>query len=229
MYSTRDGYIENVYTGEDVDRQETTAANAGLFFTPLDTLSIDLKFRLHEYDDEGGYPMVPMDRGKYMAATGLTGLDDFEVGYDFDGESSSKTNATSLRVRYEKDNFDLVSVTAYRDMDNTGWLDADYTPLKMYFGYQTVESETITQELRIQSKDSDKSFKWLLGLYYSEEDKYYGAVAYLDTLYANMMGVPLYTDEAFSADLGAEDKAVFGQSTVRFFDDALGGHGRPSL
>ena len=222
LYSTRDGYIKNVYTGEDVDNRETSAANASLFFTPLDKLLIDLKFRIHEFDDDGGYPEVPMDKEIYQSVTGLTKLDDFEIGYDYSGKSSSKSNATSLRVRYERESFDFVSVTAYRDMDNTGWLDADYSPLEMYFGYQTVESENITQELRIQSKDSNESFKWLFGLYYSKEDKYYGCEAYLDTLYAEMMGVPLYTSEDFSADLGAEDKAIFGQSTVRFLDDALG-------
>ena len=222
LYSTRDGYIDNVYTGEDVDHRETTAANASLFFTPLDHLFIDLKFRIHEYDDDGGYPMVSMDKDIYQAVTGLTNLGDFEIGYDYNGESSSKSNATSLRVKYERDTFDLVSVTAYRDMDNTGSLDVDYTPLEMYFGYQNVTSESVTQEVRIQSKDSEESFKWLFGLYYSEEDKYYGCKAYLDTIYADMMGVPLYTDEVFSADLGAEDKAVFGQGTMRFLDDVFG-------
>ena len=222
LYSAHDGYIKNVFNGQDIDNQETVAANAGLFFTPSDNLLIDLKFRVHEYDDDGGYPAVPMDRDKYQAVTGLTGLDDFEIGYDYSAESSSKTNSTSLRVKYEQDSFDLISVTAYRDMDNFGGVDPDYTPLKLYFGYQEVESQTITQELRIQSKDSDKSFKWLLGVYYSNEKKDYGGIVQLDELYADMYGVPLYTEEANRAELGACDMAVFGQSTLRFFENALG-------
>ncbi|WP_320044340.1 TonB-dependent receptor plug domain-containing protein [uncultured Desulfobacter sp.] len=113
LYSAHDGYIKNVFNGRDIDNQETVAANAGLFFTPSDNLLIDLKFRVHEYDDDGGYPAVPMDRDKYQAVTGLTGLDDFEIGYDYSAESSSKTRSTSLRVKYEQDSFDPEVSTAF--------------------------------------------------------------------------------------------------------------------
>jgi len=222
LLSTRDGYIKNLYNDEDVDNQDTIAANAGLFFTPTDNLSFDLKVRAHEFEDDGGYPAAPMDKDKYMAATGLAGIDDFETSYNYIGKSSAKNNAASLRINYELDQFDLISVTAYRGLDNEGTLDGDFSPSQMYVGFNSVESDSITQEVRIKSKDSNESFKWLLGLYYSNDDKEYETGYGMDHIVADRLGVPLYTEDKHSATTEAEDMAVFGQSTLRFFNDAIG-------
>ena len=221
LYSTRDGYIKNLFTGGDVDNRETIAGSTSLFFTPADNLSFDLTFRIHDFNDDGGFPMVARDKNRYQAATGFA-IDDFETATNFIGESSSKNRTTSLRMSYELDNFDLVSITAYRDMDNESTLDADFTPSELYLGFNAVESESFSQELRIQSRSSDGSFKWLAGAYYSNDEKDYETGYELDRLYADMMGVPIYTAEMHKAAIGAEDMAVFGQSTVRFFSDALG-------
>jgi iron complex outermembrane receptor protein len=223
LKSSRDGYIKNLYDGKDIGNQDTTAANARLLYTPIGKLAFDLTFRFHEYDDGGGYPMVPMDKDQYMAVTGITDLSDFEASFNYSGESSSKSNTTSLRIKYEQDHFDLVSVTAYRDMDNEGSLDGDYSPYELYTATNFAATESMTQELRLQSKDSDESFKWLLGLYYGDDEKTKGYSYAMDSYYADMMGVPVYTVmEEVSASLGAENMAVFGQSTIRFLGDALG-------
>ena len=223
LKSVRDGYIENLFNGEDIDNQETTAANARLLFTPSDNLSFDLKFRTYELDDDGGFPNIPFDKSEYESATGLTGLDDFQGSTNYGGESTSESNATSLRVKYEWDHFDLVSVTAYRDMDNENSLDADFSPLTLYTTATDIESESFSQELRLQSKDSDESFKWLLGLYYGDKNEDCGYTYNMDQTYADMMGVPLYTQlDAASGTMGAEDMAAFGQSSLRFFNNALG-------
>ncbi|WP_319491615.1 TonB-dependent receptor domain-containing protein [uncultured Desulfobacter sp.] len=223
LKSVRDGYIENLFNGEDIDNQETTAANARLLFTPSNNLSFDLKFRTSDLDDDGGAPYVPFDKNQYQSATGLTGLDDFQVSTNYEGESTSKSNATSLRVEYEWDRFDLISVTAYRDMDNENSLDADLSASALYISINTIESESFSQEFRLQSKDSDESFKWLLGLYYGDKNEDCGYIYNMDQAYADMMGVPLYTQmDAASGTMGAEDMAAFGQSTLRFFNNALG-------
>ena len=188
LLSTRDGYIKNLYNDEDVDNQDSVSVNAGLYFTPTDDLSFDLKIRAHEFDDDGGYPIASMEKNKYMAATGVTGLDDFEISYNYIGKSSTKNNATSLRVNYELDQFDLVSVTTYRGLDNKGTLDGDFSPRELYVGFNFVESDSISQELRIKSKDTKESFKWLLGIYYSNEDKEYETGYDMDQIYADYLG-----------------------------------------
>ncbi|WP_321494065.1 TonB-dependent siderophore receptor [uncultured Desulfobacter sp.] len=223
LKSVRDGYIENLFNGEDIDNQETTAANARLLFTPGDNLSFDLKFRTYELDDDGGFPTVPLDKNQYKSVTGLTSLDEFQISTNYKGQSTSKSNASSLRVKYEWDRIDLVSITAYRDMDNENSLDGDFSASALYTSINTVESESFTQEFRLQSKDSDESFKWLLGLYYGDKREDCGYIYNMDQTYADMMGVPLYTQmDAASGTNGAEDMAAFGQSTLRFFNNAFG-------
>ena len=223
LKSVRDGYIENLFNGEDIDNQETTAANARLLFTPSNNLFFDLKFRTYELDDDGGFPCVPFDKNQYESATGLTDLDDLQISTNYEGKSTSKNNAASLRVKYEWDRFDLISVTAYRDMDNENSLDADLSPSALYISINTIESESFSQEFRLQSKDSDEFFKWLLGLYYGDKNEDCGYIYNMDQTYADMMGVPLYTQmDAASGTMGAEDMAVFGQSTLRFFNNTLG-------
>jgi iron complex outermembrane receptor protein len=108
-------------------------------------------------------------------------------------------------------------------MDNYNILDADFSPLTLYTTATDVESESFSQELRLQSKDSNESFQWLVGLFYSDKSEDCGYTYNMDQTYADMMGVPLYTQlDAASGTMGAEDMAAFGQSTLRFFNNALG-------
>lgn len=224
LKSSRDGYIKNIYNDSNIDNHDTTSGYGSLLYKPIDKLSFNLTFRAHEFDDSGGFPMVPMDKGKFGAATGVTNLGDFENSYNYvDGVSSSKGNTTSLRIKYEWDYFDLVSVTAYRTMDNEDTIDGDLSPNALLVGSNGAKSKSFTQELRLQSKSSDESFKWLLGLYYGDDDEDYKLEGKADSILADMMGIPLYTViYDVSADIDAEDMAAFGVSTVRFFDNALG-------
>ena len=221
LKASSDGYVKNLYNDDYVDNQETLVANLGLFFHPTRKLSFDLKLRVNEFDDDGGFPAAPLDKAKYKAGTGIS-LDDFETSYNYIGESSSRSKTTALKIKKEHSGFDLISVTAHRDMDNSSTLDADFTPNKLYFGFNDIESQSITQEIRVQSNSEDESLKWLFGVYYGDEDKDYETGYKLDESYAGMMGMPLYTEDKHSATIEAKDMAVFGQSTVRFMDDAFG-------
>lgn len=221
LKSSHDGYIENVYRGGDIDNQDTLLGNLSLLFKPSRTLSFDLKLRMSDFDDDGGFPAAPLDRDMYETATGYS-LGDFESAFNYKGKSSSESQTFALKVSKEFGSFDIISVTAYREMDNSSTLDADFTQSALYLGFNEVETDSVTQELRIQSNDEDESFKWLFGLYYGDDDNDYGTGYMLDTDYAAMMGMPVYTTDRHSAATWAKDMAVFGQSSVRFFDKAFG-------
>ncbi len=141
---------------------------------------------------------------------------------NFSGNHISKSNTASLRARYYGEHFDLVSITAYRNMDNGSTLDADFTPARIVIGDHFIESDSITQELRLQSRDEASSLKWLVGIYYGNDAKEYDTGYKLDKVYAEMMGVPLYARDAHEARIDSEDMAVFGQGTLRFLDNRLG-------
>ncbi len=221
LKSVRDGYIENKFNGRDIDSQDTTLANVGLFFTPTEKLDFGLNLKVHEFDDNGGFPMVAMDKDRFRTVTGIA-LDDFQGATSYAGDSSSKSRTGSLRVKYQADFFDLVSISTYRKMDNESSLDGDFTPAEMFIGFNAVESGSVSQELRLQSRDENSSLKWLVGVYYGKDEKEYNTGYKLDKVYADIQKVPLYAEDAHEAQIDSEDMAVFGQGTIRFFDDALG-------
>ncbi len=222
LISVRDGYVENTFNGEDIDSHDTTLANAGLLFTPTEKLDFNLNFRIHDFDDDGGWPVVPMDRGQFQAMTGIM-LNEFEGTTNYSGEASAKSKAGSLRVRCKAELFELVSISAYRDMDNQNVLDADFTPLEVYNGFNSVTSDSISQEIRLQSRVEKTAFKWLAGAYYGKDEKKYDFGYILGPVGASMYeGVPAGAVDAQNAEIDSEDMAVFGQGSIRFFNEALG-------
>ncbi len=222
LTSRRDGYIENVLDGKDIDSQKTISGRGSLIYKPTDRFDINFKFGISELDDDGGYPWVPLDKAKYSTATGLQEIDDFETAFNYFGESSSDNILSALRIKGEFAYFDIVSVTGYRNNDNEFTMDGDYTPQPLYIGFASRQTEALTQEIRFVSKASDKSFKWIAGLYYGDETVEQDTGYMLDEVYADYMGLPVYTrDNIFSA-IDKKDASIFGQNTLRFFDDHLG-------
>lgn len=222
LKSSRDGYVENVVTHGDVDNQDTLAGRASVILKPTGNLDLNLTLGLSRYDDDGGFPMVPKDKEKYKAGTGITSLDDFQVGYDYIGKSKAESRNTSLRVKYEQDLFDLVSVTGYRGNEGDSTLDGDFTPADLAIGFNKHDADAWTQEMRLMSKPENTRLKWLLGLYYADEAVDVETGYRMGKGYAAFYGVPIGTEDLMSADLEARDSAVFGQSTLRFLDESVG-------
>lgn len=220
--SSHDGYIKNIYTNTDIDSQDTISGRFSLIYKPTNRLDLNLTHSSNKFTDDGGFPMVPMDTDKYKTATKVSGLDDFEAAYNYDGESSTENQTTSLRAKYDGNMVDLVSITALRNMDNASTMDGDFTPSDLYVGFNAWKSESLSQEIRIQSKSADESLKWLLGFYYCN-DKVENKTGYkLGSIYAQMMGVPVMTENTMAATLKAKNTAVFGETTMRLMENKLG-------
>lgn len=217
----RDGYAHNVTTGNSLDSEETRTVRGSLFYTPSERWDITANLGLTNLDD-GGFPMVPTDKSKYEAATGLSGLDDFEAGNDHEGTSKSEDVFSSLKIRYQGDSFDVLSISGLRSNENELSLDADFTPSPVYIGINTNDAVAYTQEFRVMSKPEQTDFKWLLGLFYGHESKDASTGFILDTIGAGGLGVPVGSRDIISAELIARDAAVFGQGTLRFLDEKLG-------
>jgi len=207
----RDGYIHNVTTNNEVDEENTKILRGSLAYTPSDKLTIDANASVTKLDD-GGFPMTPKDKGKYKAATG-TSVDDFEVGNNFEGKSETTDILSSLKIRYEADNFDMLSVSGLRSDDNDLTLDADFTPTPVYYGENGHDGIAFTQEFRFMSKPSQTDFEWLVGAFYGYENK--------DVYSSYVLESNGFFDK-MSARQIAQDGAIFGQSTLRFLNEALG-------
>ncbi|AXH08779.1 hypothetical protein CP960_05445 [Malaciobacter halophilus] len=221
LKSKRDGYIKNLYTSTDIDNHDTLSLRTNMLYKVTDNLETSLILGYQKLDDDGGFPMTSMEKGKYKNATGLSSLDEFESSFNYKGDSQAKTKTSVLKFDYSAQDYDFISITSYRDMDNQSTLDGDFSPSKNFIGFNSRELDSLSQEFRLSSTNSS-SFNWIVGTYFNNENANDETGYKLDETYANMMGVPLYSEDKMKADLNSRDIAIFGQSTIRFFDDRLG-------
>ncbi len=217
----RNGYIKNVTNDSDVDGQQTKAGRIGAYYTPTDDLSINLNLSYTDMDD-GGFPLVPMNKDKYAEGTGIGSLGDFEIAKNYEGESKSQDILSSLKVKYEMDALDIIAVTGLRSNDNKLTLDGDATPAPMFIGFNSNDATAFTQEVRFISKPEITDFKWIIGAFYGNEDKDISTGYILEKDAAEFYNVPVGTTDKMAARQTAIDAALFGQSTLRFLDEKLG-------
>ena len=221
LMSSRDGYVGNVYTGDDIDSQKTLGARGRLLYRPTERLGIDFILESSRMDDKNGFPMVPMSKSQYKKAAGFD-VDDFEIGYDYLGKSTCENILSAFKVKYEFDSFDFLSVSGFRNNTNSHTLDGDFLPMDGAVGFNDRTTKAYTQEIRISSKEKNQSSKWLMGLFYGDEEVDESTGYIMGKVYADAYGVPVGTKDDMSAVIDKEDAAVFGQGSKRFFNEVFG-------
>ncbi|WP_052378353.1 TonB-dependent receptor [Polycyclovorans algicola] len=169
----RVGYVKRNYPGviddsrageKDVNDGGGEQKRAILLWTPTDALSLKLTHLDQDFSgDNQKFAVVNADGPREMdlvvipePARNSFSLDSFEARYDFD----------SMR---------LVSLTSYTDKQRFSL--SDYTPLLIgrppegypadaaIVSFSNVNSDALSQELRLQSTDNG-DFKWLVGAYF---------------------------------------------------------------
>lgn len=126
---------------------------------------------------------------------------------NWDGEYywEQEGNGENLRVKYEGDAFNLLSVTGRRDYEEKIATDIDMSPFPTMGSYTFKnENELLSQEVRIFSSNNHGPFEWLAGLYGFKEE------VNIDIL--DFLGSDRITD------IDINGYAVFGQGTYTFFD-----------
>ncbi len=166
---TRDGYVDNLASGDAVSQSEYNdkdeeAVRAQLVWDAGDQTEVMLTFDHLESSandllagERLGDPLAPSIR---------------EVSLD--GASSVEVEGVggySLQVNHSLANgFELTSITASRYEDwNYQNFDEDYTPLALAESNTWVESSHITQEIRLASPANEK-FDYVVGLYYLDQE-----------------------------------------------------------
>ncbi|MEO1340481.1 MAG: TonB-dependent receptor, partial [Cyanobacteria bacterium J06635_13] len=160
-YENRDGFTENTFLDTDIDSQSGFTTRGKLLWTPADNLSVAFNASLDDYND-GAQPFVALDSE-----------DPFEVDQDFDGFTNVNTDTQSVRVDYEHSAFRLTSISARRFSSSDFEGDSDiFSPPTDNIAIQVVDldSDSLSQELRFQSPESNSNFQWLLGSYLEFRD-----------------------------------------------------------
>jgi outer membrane receptor protein involved in Fe transport len=188
----RDGFVEDLVSGRDVNDRDRWLLRGQLLFEPNDDLSVRLIADYSKRDEECcAAPYLPASdytaaNGReestfkpIMEALGATVPDDpfdrkvvISEGRSYRGDV--KDWGLSGEAVYDFGGAELTSITAYRDNDLVRGTDIDYSDLDLAYrpddGTAFNRFKTFTQELRLQGEAFGGKLDWLVGAYYAKEN-----------------------------------------------------------
>ena len=172
----RDGYADNLTTGNDVSTRDRWGVRADLLIEPSDTSRIRI---IADYDelDEICCTVANLVNGPTGAAVVALGgkLDaenpfSYDVYYNNDSINIAENGGITVNAEFDFGGFDVTSITAYRDsfLDQPV-SDVDFGGADLIGNQPTsTDIQTFTQELRISG--STDSVDWVAGIFYFDED-----------------------------------------------------------
>ena len=194
IYLKRDGFIEDVISGREVNDRDRYLLRGQLLYRPDDNLSVRIIGDFSKKDEECcGAVYLPFE--DVVAINGeatsepstiagiLRGLgaelndDPFDremsitPGRNYD--SDVKDGGLSAEVVYDFGGAELTSITAWRYNNYVRGQDADFNNLDILFrdndGNSANRFKTFSQELRLQGAAFEDRLDWLVGGYYANE------------------------------------------------------------
>ncbi|MFA5632142.1 MAG: TonB-dependent receptor [Porticoccaceae bacterium] len=212
-YENQDkGFGRNVTHDKRRRGTEDLALRSKWFWTPGD--NTEVRASVSYSDTVTGYGL---DRDLAPGAYGLQGLTPVsgwqDVGVYVFSEGRTNALSTTLHVVHQLDNFDLVSITSYRNDD----LEYDYssngTALPAVNVNANMGQDTVTQEFQLVSSN-DSNLQWMVGLYYFDSKAQWEPIGLTsDTgAFGSLTGLNVHSKQ------DSESYAVFGQATWSITD-----------
>lgn len=182
----RDGYLDNLFDGSELQSEERRAARLQLRYLPTDSLDINFSADVTT-DDQDTILNQLGSPAAYGAPFYMN--DRFKVNVDAPNTAERDMYGAALTVDYSFDSGHvLTSITSSRDVDVEVFSDVDSTPLdRTRSGPFTEEGAQFTQELRLVSP-GDEFIDYVAGIYYYKQDS-----DALRKIYAE--GVPVFLTE----------------------------------
>ena len=197
QWEDSDGFMKNEYNNDDEALKiEHINGRGTLRWTPSNKW--DISFIADAMDTDDGY-------GCYRFMTGQKKTDRHEINWDGKDYSEQEGNGQTLRLKYEGDSFNLLSVSGRRYYQYQDAIDSDCSSVdSIGTTYKTYENDHLSEEIRVSSPNDGRTFEWLLGVYGFKEET----------------GIDFDhpTVGQRNTDMDTEGYAVFGQGTYTFFD-----------
>ena len=164
----RDGYIDNITTGNELDTKDVLAYRAQLRITPSDQFEINLAYDGLSADNKilVGEPLTD----PFGTMTVPWAPQPRKVAFDFDPSEDRDVSGAMADLTYRFENgFTVKSITGYRDTDAFYTNATDYAPISMIYVEYGDEFKQLTQEFQLISPD-DGALTYMAGLYYYNQD-----------------------------------------------------------
>ncbi len=172
----RDGYAEDLATGDDTNERNRWGVRGELLFAPSETLELRLIGDFDKIDEiccvAGN--LVDGPTGALIGLLGgqINGQDPFsyDVFGNFPSENEIENSGLSLQVDKEFSGFDVTSITALRKVESYTNQDSDFTSADLIgLNANDGEIDTFTQEVRFTSNNLDSNIDWMVGGFFFDE------------------------------------------------------------
>jgi len=173
-YNERDGYATNNLTGQDLNNRDRQSVRGQLLLNPNDTTEIRVIADFDTIDERccfaGNLVSGPTSFAIRAAGGELVDNDPESLTFFSNVDSFNEQDNTGLSVQIDKEfnNFQLTSITAFRDLDTFFQIDTDFTSADLASNSTDSQIETFTQEIRFTS-NGDGPINWMIGGYYFDE------------------------------------------------------------
>ncbi len=174
-YNSRDGYFQNLATGQELNERNRYALRGQLNWTPSDNASIRV---IADYDqiDEACCGVVNIVSGPATLAINALGgqivpNDPEALEGFFDDPAINEISNYGLSVQgdFEFEKFSLTSITSFRNNNAFDNQDIDFSSGDLTNSNKNdIDIDTFTQEIRLVS-NGDGAVDWLVGAFYFDE------------------------------------------------------------
>lgn len=177
-YYTMDGYLDNVYTGDNEPNTDDYSLRGVLAWDATDALAVTVRGDFNDSDEKGSNqqlyqldpnnPNNPIDGRPYtIEPVDFDDKSDFVDGIGGENvESSDITNELfSVTLNYHEGIYDFTSITGYSAYDAKIGADADNSALDTLVRNTDEDFDQFSQELRVLIQPGG-DFEYLAGLYY---------------------------------------------------------------
>lgn len=210
-YKDFDGDIDSALYGTPVNGEQTKNVRLGLLAQINDSTTLDLRAsRLDTKSGAAWYTMV---------SPGTSINEPLPVTEDHIGHANRELSDFSAKLDIELPFATLTSISAYSKVQSGIDEDFDFLPADLLSAQQTLDTDALSQELRIASSDGG-SFKWLVGAYYLDMQQRLDSEIYIRPGASFVLApFPIPAPTLFSATRANNDNqayALFGQVSQRF-------------
>lgn len=177
-----DGYLENVIRPEDEDFEKNRGGRIALRYTPTERLTIDLAGQYSNIKTgfirfiPNGDPFNQLLAGPFGEAglypqngAPLFPNDNSQVAFNSPSSLELDSTQISSNIRYEFDDFEIVSVTGFVESDYLELFDVDQSPIDLFDRRAGNLYRNYSTELRFQSL-GDTRLRWQIGGIYYRDD-----------------------------------------------------------
>jgi iron complex outermembrane receptor protein len=221
--SDRDGHIENIATGRDVNGRKSEGGRVKLNWQASDNLS--LKWT-SDYSEKSGECCQPQARSAtayeaYFLGEVVASEDNKSINVSADLYNSTRSWGHSAELNWDIGGYSLTSISAYRDYQSAANQDVDGTTNNLLDINAGESNQTqVTQEIRLASPQ-DQKLTYVVGAYYFDQSMGRD----FERVYQDNFGtyVPSYPGLKFGsqyqADVDSTSYSGFGQLEYSMTDD----------